>query len=161
MTSISPLASSDLLGSMRGSMNAIAAVGTPTDATSAGQVLGQGAGYLQGAHETIAKIDQSIERRTKALGELQQSDPAAAKADLEQLDLLNRLRTRIEQSIQRVGEILSGDTPEGQANTSKLQQQADDLDQLEARRRLLAGSLTFDTPVAPTQVASTYAAGRA
>ncbi|MCW2973847.1 MAG: hypothetical protein JWN72_2120 [Thermoleophilia bacterium] len=161
MTSISSFSGSDLLGPMRGSMNSIAAAGAPTNDTGASRVLSNGAGYLQGAHETIAKIDQSIERRTKALTELQQSDPAAAQADLEQLDLLNRLRTRIEQSIQRVGEILGGDTPDGQANKTKLQQQAEDLDQLEARRRLLAGSLTFDSPVAATQVASTYAAGRA
>jgi hypothetical protein len=164
MTSISPFSGSgsDLLGSMRSSMNTIAAVGTPTTSTGAGQVLGQGSSYLQGAHETVAKLDQNIERRTKALTELEHSDPAAAKTEREQLDLLDRLRARIEQSIQRVGDILSGNTPEGQQAKSKTQQQAEELDQLEARRRLLSQSVGFATPApAATQVAGAYAAQRA
>ncbi|MCW2950561.1 MAG: hypothetical protein JWN41_1574 [Thermoleophilia bacterium] len=159
MTSISSSTGPDLLAPMRSSLNTISAVGTPTTQGDAATVLGQGTNYLQGAHETVAKLDVSIERRTKALAELSVSDPAGAQRERDQLDLLNRLRERIEQSIERVGAILTGRDPESVANKSHAQQQLEELDQLEARRRLLAGQNTFAAAPAPVaQVAGTYAA---
>lgn len=160
MTSISSFTGSDL-APMRTSLNTITSMGAPQTAAAAGQVLGQGAGYLQGAQQTMAKLDESIERRTKAIGELEATNPGAATKDREQLDLLQRLRDRINLSIERVTAILSDKDPESVKNDAHAQQQLDDLERLEQRRRLLASEVSFTQPMAATQVASAYAQGAA
>ena len=154
-------AAPDMLTLMRPALSGIStAAQSPTSGSA--DVNSLGSNYLQGATETVSKLDENIARRTKALAGLDPSDVGGVKQEREQLDLLERLRTRIQESINRVGDIMAGRTPEAMELKERTRQQLQDLDELEARRRQLAQQVTFSSPVAapaPSQVASAYAAG--
>jgi hypothetical protein len=190
MTSISPAATStvanttqdsgaqsgDMLAAMRPAMDTAFAVGRPTDAAGAATILGTGGSYVQGATATLGKLDEGIAKRTKELEQLRLTDPDAAKEKQGQLDMLQRLRDRIQLSIERVSDILAGkdrddiggpDPAEGSGDAKRRRSRDDDearrreqLDMLEQRRQLLA-PVTPATNVAaadPAAAANTYAA---
>lgn len=193
MTSISPAATSivatttrdsgtqsgDMLAAMRPAMDTAFQVGRPTDAAGAATILGTGGSYLQGATATLGKLDEGIARRTKELEHLRLSDPDAAKDKQGQLDLLQRLRDRIQLSIERVSDILAGtdrddvggpDEAAGDGDAAHRRRRdsrdadaatrREQLDMLERRRQLLA-PVTPATPVEAadsTAAAHTYAA---
>lgn len=189
MTSISPAAtnpvatttqdsaaqSGDVLAAMRPAMDTAFAVGRPTDAAGAATILGTGGSYLQGATATLGKLDEGIAKRTQELERLRLSDPEAAQDKQTQLDLLQRLRDRIQLSIERVSDILAGKdrddiggpdpddagTKGGRSRDEEEARRREQLDLLERRRQLLA-PVTPTTDVAsaaPQAAASTYAAG--
>jgi hypothetical protein len=161
----------DLLAAMRPAMDTAARIGTPTNAEGAASVLATGSSYLQGASSTLAKLDDGIARRRAQLERIRATDPEAAKDQQQQLDLLQRLRDRIQLSIERVSDILAGkdrddiggpeDTdPHPRAHAKGHEQ--DDADLLERRRQLLApGADHFQTPATPDAVAGAYASASA
>lgn len=173
---VSPLSSvstspTDLLGDMRPALGTAFAVGRPTDAAGAATVLATGASYLHGAAGTIARLDEGIRRRQLGLEQI--SDPTAAAKEREQLDLLQRLRDRIQLSMERVGDILAGKdrddigTPDdvGPAATARnddhdrARRRRDEADLLDQRRQLLAPSITPAAApgASPDRVAGAYA----
>lgn len=190
MTSISPATTSivatptrdsgaqsgDMLAAMRPAMDTAFQVGRPTDAAGAATILGTGGSYLQGATATLGKLDEGIARRTKELEHLRLSDPDAAQDKQGQLDLLQRLRDRIQLSIERVSDILAGadrddvggldeaagggDAAHRRSRDADAATRREQLDMLERRRQLLA-PVTPATPVEAadsTAAAHTYAA---
>lgn len=159
-------AAGDALAAMRPAMNAASAVGRPTDAAGASAVLATGGSYLQGATATLGKLDEGIAKRRRELDRLTLSDPDQARAKQEQLDLLQRLRDRIQLSIERVTDILAGTdrddigAPEAAAATPPRRTRDEDLALLQQRREMLAPvALGQLAPAASTTVASTYANG--
>jgi len=167
---------------MDSAMTSAFAIGRPTDHASATAVLGTGSGYVRGAASTVAKMDEGITRREEALAKLDPNDPTASK-EREQLDLLHRLRDRINLSMERVSDILAGkdrDDIDGveetggagdgsSTSTTKRRRlddvraaearelrERDELDLLERRRALLASSIVPTTTDA-TRVAGVYA----
>ena len=169
----------DMLAGMRPAMDTAFAVGRPTDATGAATILGTGGSYLQGASSTLAKLDEGIAKREKELAQLRITDPGAAQDKQAQLDMLQRLRDRIQLSIERVSDILagkdrddiggpeaaSGDDAGGASRRGRAREDDDarrreDLELLEQRRQLLAPTPQVATPAAAdaTTTAQTYAA---
>lgn len=162
-----PAGSHDLLADMRPAMDGAFAVGRPTDADGASAVLATGSSYLQGASSTLGKLDEGIARKTKQLEVLRGSDPSAAQEQERQLEMLQKLRDRVQLSIERVSDILSGKErddiggPEATGGgTSREQRRLDDLELLEQRRRLLTPSFGIEAPTAPTSaIVGAYAQG--
>lgn len=160
----------DALASMRPAMDAASAADRLTDtAAGAAGVLATGGSYLQGATRTLAKLDQGIEQRTREIERLRHTDPAAAEDKQGQLDMLQRLRDRIQLSIERVGDILSGHDrddiggPDPNKSDPRMSHHGlDGLTGLEQRRQLLAPSMS-DNLTAPGSalVAGHYAAASA
>jgi hypothetical protein len=166
----------DMLAAMRPAMDTAFAVGRPTDAAGASTILGTGGSYLQGATSTLSKLDQGIDKRRKELDQLRLSDPDAAKDKEAQLDMLQRLRDRIQLSIERVSDILAGKDrddiggPDPEPRTgSRARGRArgddaetkrrEELELLEQRRQLLAPPVE-QTQAASDAVASAYASAR-
>ena len=182
-TSGSSAPSGDALALMRPSMDAAFTIGRPTDAAGAAGILAAGATYVQGAAATVMKLDEGIEQRTKLIERLQQTDPQAAKEQQGQLELLEKLRDRIQLSIDRVSDTLAGrdrddigtesdDTKRAHrvdqdADRAKRDALKDDAEQsrrkreellmLEERRRVLApANLDAISTMSTDRVASTY-----
>jgi hypothetical protein len=166
--------SGDLLGDMRSAMDTAFAVGRPTDAAGAATILGTGGSYLQGATSTLSKLDEGIDKRRKELEQLRHADPGAAKDKEAQLDMLQRLRDRIQLSIERVSDILAGKDrddiggrdPEPRAGSrartreDDAQKRREQVELLEQRRQLLAPQTTQDTTATTDTVANAYASAR-
>lgn len=143
-------AGGDMLAAMRPAMDTAFQVGRPVDARGAAAVLGTGGSYVQGASATLVKLDEGIARRRQEIAELRLSDPDAAKDRQGQLEMLERLRDRIQLSIERVSDILAGkdrddiggpepDITKGRRDArSRRERDAQDLELLEQRRQLLA-----------------------
>jgi hypothetical protein len=157
----------DLLAAMRPAMDTASRIGTPTSAEGAASVLATGGSYLQGATSTLAKLDEGIARRRAQLERIRTTDPEAAKDQQQQLDLLQRLRDRIQLSIERVSDILAGkdrddighDDASPAATTAPRRTRDEDLELLEQRRRLLAPQVDMTAAsVDPTVAAGAYAA---
>lgn len=160
---VTPAGGGDLLAAMNPAMNAAFAIGRPLDSRGAAAILGTAGAYISGAQATLAKLDDGIAGRERRLAELRHVDPAAATKLEAELELLRRLRDRIELSIERVSETLAGDTedPEEQAARERrveerAQDRIDQLEALERRRQLLAPHVDSTIPAAPALVASTY-----
>lgn len=166
-------ASGDALAAMRPAMDQAFAVGRPTDAAGAATILGAGGSYLQGASATLGKLDEGIAKRTKEIEQLRFTDPTAAQDKQGQLDMLQRLRDRIQLSIERVSDILAGkdrddigggdDEPaRSRRNGPRHDAEAkrrEDLELLEQRRQLLApsGADAVAPSAGAAAVAGTYA----
>ncbi len=151
----------DLLAAMNPAMDAAFAVGRPTDRQGAAAILATTGAYIAGANATIDKLDEGIRRREHELEQLRISDPDAAADKAGQLDLLRKLRDRIQLSIERVSRTAVGED-DGDADNDDLDAQAtkrrEELELLEQRRVLLAGSATGMMPTDSSIVASTYSA---
>lgn len=149
----------DLLADMNPAMDAAFAVGRPTDASGAAGILATTGSYIKGASATIDKLDAGLERRRKQLTDLQVTDPEAAQRMQTQIDLLERLRDRIQLSIERVSETIAGRGGDDDAPHSK---RREELELLEQRRLLLAGTGSAQLAPAPASlVAGAYSAARA
>jgi hypothetical protein len=98
----------DLLAAMNPAMDAAFAVGRPMDKQGAAAILATTGAYIAGANATIDKLDQGIERREKELAQLRISDPDAAADKEASLELLKKLRDRIQLSIERVSATAAG-----------------------------------------------------
>lgn len=158
----------DLLAAMNPAMDAAFAVGRPTDAGGAAAILGTTGAYIEGATATLARLDEGIEQRQRTLSRLELADPEAAAKLRTQLDLLQRLRDRIQLSIERVSETIAGvDEPDdpaggGSGDGARLRRRQEELELLERRRELLGtGSIAATSVVDTSMVAGTYGAGRA
>lgn len=174
-----PRDSGDLLAAMNPAMDAAFAVGRPTNAQGAAAILATTGAYIAGANATIDKLDQGIARREKELEQLRLSDPDAAAKKEAELELLRKLRDRIQLSIERVSRTAAGDDVEGdderldevespaQARRrrehdidERLRVRREELELLEQRRALLAPSTLDPGTMDSGSVASTYAAHR-
>lgn len=159
----------DLLAAMNPAMDAAFAVGRPTNASSAATILGTSGAYIDGAKATLVRLDQGIERRERELAELRITDPEAAKGKAEQLDLLKRLRDRIQLSIERVSATLTGGSESASESRRENDRASDDarerreqLALLEQRRALLTPAVVQpNLDVDPSRAARTYASGPA
>jgi hypothetical protein len=159
----------DLLAAMNPAMDAAFAVGRPTNASGAAAILGTSGAYIDGAKATLVRLDEGIERRERELAELRISDPEAATGKAEQLDLLKRLRDRIQLSIERVSATLAGGSEsatESKREHERASEQARDkreqLALLEQRRMLLEPAVVQPaSDVDPSLAARTYASGPA
>ena len=132
-------------------------------------MLATGGSYLQGATATLAKLDEGIARRER---QDPSADPATAANDAEQLELLHKLRDRIQLSIERVSDILSGgggDTkvddvakdPSVRDADEAARRRREELELLEERRRLLEPS-SVEALAAPSDaVAQAYSSASA
>lgn len=158
-----PAASGDALAAMRPAMDAAFAVGRPTDASGAAAILGTGASYLHGASATLARLDEGIGRRNREIEQLRISDPGAAQDKQGQLDMLQRLRDRIQLSIERVSDILAGrdrDDVGGPHPRDPNARRLEHLELLEERRRLLAPAAAAAVTAAGAEnVAGAYSSG--
>lgn len=105
-----PAPEGDLLSSMQPAMDAAFAVGAPMDQGGAAAILATNGAYIAGANATISKLDVGIEKRERELQQLRLTNPEAAAAKEESLELLRKLRDRIELSIERVSRIAAGET---------------------------------------------------
>jgi hypothetical protein len=156
----------DLLAAMNPAMDAAFAVGRPTDASGAAGILATTGSYIKGANATIDKLDQGIERRHKQLADLQLTDPEAAQKMQTQIDLLQRLRDRIQLSIERVTETIAGTGDDAPGVTDKDREdqklsRREELELLEQRRLILTGAPGAQLAAANvSMVADTYGAGR-
>jgi hypothetical protein len=149
----------DLLEAMNPAMDAAFAVGRPTDASGAVAILGTTGAYIEGARATIDRLDDGIELRRRQLELVRGEDPDSAQRIEQQLDLLQRLRDRIQLSIERVTEtIASAGADDPLPDVDRAASRREELDLLEQRRQLLAGdaSLQLAAP-SPDRVAGTYA----
>lgn len=139
-------------------------LGAPMDAATAGAVLATGGSYLQGAQATLARLDDGIEKRSRELENLQHLDPAEAIRKREQLDLLQRLRDRIQLSVERVTDILAGTERPDIGGPEPLEGAggrgpAGLVDEFEQRRQLLAPGPASYGPGGAAVVAGAYARG--
>ncbi|MCB0879205.1 MAG: hypothetical protein KDC46_09525 [Thermoleophilia bacterium] len=159
----------DLLSAMQPAMDAAFAVGRPTDQRGAQAILATTGAYVDGANQTMQRIDKGIEQKLQQLETLQGSDPdAAAKLDRD-IKLLQRLRDRIQLSIERVldplGEHDDDDVVARRSEKKadeKLRRRHEELELLEQRRALLGGSTAAAlAPVDTTMVAGAYGAASA
>ncbi len=162
----------DLLAAMNPAMDAAFAVGRPMDSQGAAAILATTGAYIAGANATIDKLDQGIERREKELAQLRISDPDAAADKEASLELLKKLRDRIQLSIERVSRTAAGDDSDGDAaadedfavqqSTSKSLEERERLrreqEELLEQRRLLLAPTTITTHTDSSTVAGTYAA---
>ena len=117
----------DLLSAMNPAMDAAFAIGRPTDASGAAGILATTGSYIKGANATIDKLDTGIERRQKQLADLQVSDPEAAQHMQTQIDLLQRLRDRIQLSIERVSETIAGSSDGGIDGDDRLRKRREEV----------------------------------
>lgn len=167
----SPQSGGDLLGAMRPAMDRAFAIGAPTTAGAAAGVLATGASYLNGAQSTLNRLDEGIARRRSELDAIGTMDPKLHSDKLEQLDLLQRLRDRIQLSIERVSDILAGrdrddigtddDAGASHRPASKQRRRQEQLDELEQRRQLLATQQLDATATASSQAVANAYAGNA
>ncbi|MCW2923599.1 MAG: hypothetical protein JWM98_1003 [Thermoleophilia bacterium] len=167
-TTAAPSGDGDALAAMRPAMDAANAIGRPVDAAGAAGVLATTGSYIRGATSTLAKLDDGIRRREDELPRLRATDPAAAAKSEEQLELLHRLRDRIQLSIERVSRTIAGSDDDvaapgrsGDDLAARTRaRKREDLELLEQRRRLLAPEIVA-APSAPAThaVATAYAAG--
>ena len=163
----------DLLAAMNPAMDAAFAVGRPMDKQGAAAILATTGAYIAGANATIDKLDQGIERREKELAQLRISNPDAASDKEASLELLKKLRDRIQLSIERVSATAAGDTSGGddaasdedfavQKSTAKTLEERDRLrseqEELLEQRRLLLAPSTITNHTDSSTVAGTYAA---
>lgn len=162
----------DLLAAMNPAMDAAFAVGRPTDSTGAAAILATTGAYIAGANATIDKLSEGIERREKELAQLRISDPEAAADKEAALEMLTKLRDRIQLSIERVSKSAAGDTSGDDAaedalaierSTARSTDERDRLrreqaELLEQRRLLLAPTTVVDNHADSSTVAGTYAA---
>ncbi|MEO6867485.1 MAG: hypothetical protein ABI200_05645 [Gaiellales bacterium] len=143
----------DALAAMRPAMDAAFAVGAPATSRDAASVLATGGSYISGATRTLDRLDKGIETKQAKIEQLRASDPKAAEQEQGQLDMLERLRDRIQLSIERVGDILAGkdrddigsdgaDAGPSKASTSREDERREQLKSLEQRRQLLAPSIS-------------------
>lgn len=170
----------DALSAMRPAMNTAAAVGQPTNAAGAGSILATGTSYLSGAAATIGRIDDGIAKRTRALAGLAANGASveALKAAGDQIDMLQRLRDRIQLSIERVSDIMAGkdrddvggpdgdDAADGRRRDEErlaadsARRRAEEHAQLEQRLQVLGASAGASLVGSPADVvAATYRAG--
>ena len=169
VSSSTDAASGDLLAAMNPAMDAAFRIGRPTDQSGAAAILATTGSYIAGATATLDRLDEGIRRRTMELGQLQLSDPKAAERATRDLDLLQRLRDRIELSIERVTETSLGsdEAPaDGQPSRRELDERAqrkrEELELLEQRRLMLAPTGVGDAAhLDSTSVAEVYGAGTA
>lgn len=155
----------DLLAAMNPAMDAALAVGRPMDAGGAAAILGTTGAYIEGATATLARLDEGIEQRQRTLARLELADPEAAAKLRTQLDLLQRLRDRIQLSIERVSETVAGvdgaGAPRGDSE-ARVHRRHEELELLERRRELLGASVVAATqPTDASMVAGAYGAARA
>lgn len=161
----------DLLAAMNPAMDAAFAVGRPTDSKGAAAILATSGAYIAGAHATIDKLAEGIERREKELAQLRISDPEAASDKEAALEMLKKLRDRIELSIERVTRSSTGDTSGDDAaeddlaiatSTARSVEERDRLRREQAelleQRRLLLAPTTVVAHTDSSAVAGTYAA---
>lgn len=164
----------DLLAAMNPAMDAAFAVGRPMDKQGAAAILATTGAYIAGANATIDKLDQGIERREKELAQLRISDPDAATDKEASLELLKKLRDRIQLSIERVSRTAAGDTDgdggdaaseDDLAVTKSTARTADERarlrreqEELLEQRRLLLAPTTIANHTDSSTVAGTYAA---
>ncbi len=160
----------DLLAAMNPAMDAAFAVGRPTDAGGAAAILATTGAYVAGAHATIDKLDEGIRRREREVEQLRLSDPDAAAKKEGELELLRKLRDRIELSIERVTRTAAGgdsDEVGGDQETIDLERTLEDRarrrseeeELLEQRRQLLAPTtIAASSTTDSSTVAGTYAA---
>lgn len=163
----------DALAAMRGDMNAAQAHGGLQSAGDAASVLGTGSSYVRNAEATVAKLDTALERRAERLASMQQSGASSSAIDAErnQLDLLQRLRDRIQLSAERIRDIISGhdrdDITRDPDGTRGPRSRDTRVEQLEAQLDAMRQRVQVTSPVAQhgaapvsDQVASVYAASR-
>ena len=160
----------DLLSAMNPAMDAAFAVGRPTNASGAAAILETTGAYVAGANATINKIDDDLDRRREQLQLLRQTDPDAADKAQQQIDLLEKLRDRIQLSIERVTRTASGGGEEDdtfdedlkRAAAKRRERDAEQIELLERRRELLgAQGAASIAPTDASMVAGTYGAARA
>ncbi len=100
------------LGAMRRTMQDAHAIAGPggVTASSASSVLATGTDFLTNATATVGALDTAIDVRRDKLdaGEQQGRSERELAHDREQVELLERLRDRIQLSIQRITDILAG-----------------------------------------------------
>jgi hypothetical protein len=154
--------SGDMLAAMRPAMDAAFAVGKPTNASGAAAILATTGDYVRGAQATMAKVGEGIERRKEQIAALQGTDPDRAAKLQEQVDLLEKLRDRIQLSIERVMGTTDSDDPDDdlQAQAKRKRRERDDELAVLARRHELLGSQVQSMLVQPadaSMVAATYA----
>lgn len=126
----------DLLAAMNPAMDAAFAVGRPMDSTGAAAILATTGAYVAGANATIDKLEQGIERREKELAQLRISDPEAASGKEAALEMLKKLRDRIQLSIERVSRSAAGDTSGDDAADDDLAIEKSTARSIEERHRL-------------------------
>lgn len=162
----------DLLADMNPAMDAAFAVGRPMDKQGAAAILATTGAYIAGANATIDKLDQGIERREKELAQLRISNPDAAADKEASLELLKKLRDRIQLSIERVSRTAAGDTSDDDSaadddlavkrSSARSVEDRDRLrreqEELLEQRRLLLAPTTITTHTDSSTVAGTYAA---
>ncbi len=163
--------SNDLLASMQPAMNTAFEVGVPTNADGASAILATSGDYIRGAQATMSKVEDGIEQRRTELETVQASNPKRAAELQQQIDLLERLRDRIQLSIERVTKNMSGHPDDAsddgddeaalaRARQRRLEQKrAEEHELLQRRHDLLSGAVhdSLIAPVDSTNVAATYA----
>jgi hypothetical protein len=165
----------DLLAAMNPAMDAAFAVGRPTNASGAAAILATTGAYIAGANATIDKLDEGIQRRERELDQLRLSDPNAATKKEGELELLKKLRDRIQLSIERVtrtaagedaDEVPAGDDVEAILDAKAEERTLEDRDrrrreevELLEQRRLLLAPTTIDAAATmdSSHVAHAYA----
>lgn len=109
----------DALAPMRGALETAFAIGRPADKADAAAILATSDDFLAGAQATLGNLDAGMQQRGERLAS-GTGTPAQQAEDREQLQLMQVLRDRIQQSVDHATKLLGGDDPEAELGRAAL-----------------------------------------